>query len=212
MSTLRQKKAAQTRIGLLEALIERLTERPLDDVPISQLCTAAGVSQATFFNYYESKHALLMFYVQLWSIEMAWEARRHDDPLCAIEAVFQATAREGAKGSGILGEVIAYQARFSVRAPTSEPTDADLLRMYPDLEGILEMPRDTGIDGVISPLLHQAIRGGQLPATTDVNMALCGVLSVFFGGGVLTRQVPGLALSALYAQQLRWLWTALRQE
>ena len=214
MTTRRQQKAAATRIGLLEALHERLLDRSLDEIPVKELSDAVGVSQATFFNYYDGKHALLMFYVQLWSIHMAWVARQHDptDPLGAIEAVFAATAADSGKNPNVLGEIIAYQARTAVVAAGDGPTDADLLRFYPDLDGILDVPRDLGIDGVVLPLLTEAVRRGQLPAHTDVTMALFAVISVFFGAGVLGRQVPDLPLEVLFRRQLGWLWTALRQE
>lgn len=213
MITRRQQKAADTRIGLIEALHERLHERALDDIPVKELCDAVGVSQATFFNYYENKHAMLMFYVQLWSIQMAWVAAQHDpaDPLGAIEAIFAATAADSAQNPAIMGEIIAYQARYPVSTPSSGPTDADLVRAYPDLHGILEVPRDVGIDGVVLPLLQAAV-GAQLPAHTDVTMALFAVISVFFGVGVLGRQVPDLPIDVLFQRQLGWLWTALRQE
>ena len=125
---------------------------------------------------------------------------------------FAATAADSGKNPNVLGEIIAYQARTAVVAAGDGPTDADLLRFYPDLDGILDVPRDLGIDGVVLPLLTEAVRRGQLPAHTDVTMALFAVISVFFGAGVLGRQVPDLPLEVLFRRQLGWLWTALRQE
>jgi hypothetical protein len=155
-----------------------------------------------------------VFFVQLWSVEMAWLAARHDpaDPLGAIEALLVHTAHSSTQNQGAMAEIIALQARRPLTAPTDPPSDADLVLVYPDHEGILDAPRGAGLDAVVPPLLAAAIARGQLPPHTDVAAAFVAIAAVFFGGAVVQRQAPALPLAWLYRRQLTWLWTALRQE
>ena len=55
---LRERKRARTRIALVEALLERLVERPLDAIQVAELVEAVDISPATFFNYFPSMACL----------------------------------------------------------------------------------------------------------------------------------------------------------
>ncbi len=46
----RARKLAQAKQALLAAAVERLDRRTLDEIPVQELCDAAQVSPASFFN------------------------------------------------------------------------------------------------------------------------------------------------------------------
>ena len=215
--SLRERKAADTKVGLLEALLARLDERPLSAIPVAEICEEVGVSPATFFNYFGSKQAMLVYFIQIWSVQMAAVVRAHpiEDPLGAVEALFVATAEEHARHPGIMAEIVAFQARADP-APGPPPTDAELRRAFPDQPELLEVPRGVGLDALIPPLIERAVAGCQLPPDTPVPLVFAAVASVFFGAAVLARQIPKIeraqTLPDLYRRQLRWLWAALRAE
>lgn len=206
----RRTKAADTRISILEAALERLDERALADIPAKELADAAGVSTATFFNYFPSKDRLLALFVQLWTIEMAWISTRHpaDDPLGAIEAMLQATAEQSEQHPGILAELITFQARHRFGDDVPALTDEDVLRMFPEHDGIVHTRRDAGLETLIPPLLTRAIELGRLRADTHVDLLLAAIASVFFGAPIIAQQSDTLPLTLAYRTQLDWLWSA----
>ena len=210
--SLRDRKAADTRDGLLEARLRRLDSRPLSDIPVKELCQEVGVSQATFFNYFGGKEDLILFFLGLWSVDMAATAAAHDpaDPLGAIEAIFLSTAAQSDAHPGILAEIIALQARTRVQRAGPAPTDADLLRAFPERPELLAAPRDAGLDSLIPPLVVRAVALGHLPPHTDPGEVLVATATIFFGAAVLRRQAPDLPAEVAYRRQLRRLWTALR--
>lgn len=208
----REQKAAATRVGLLQAMLRRIDERPLSEIPVKELCAEVGVSNQTFFNYFETKQALVLFFLSLWSVDMAARiaALDQDDPLAAIEEFFVTTAELSEQNPGIMAEILAAQARFRFETPPPPPTDADLMLAFPDRPELLEAPRDLGLQALIPPLIARAVALGQLPPHTDVGLAFMGVATIFFGAAVLRRQAPQIPIPVAYRLQLQRLWTALR--
>jgi AcrR family transcriptional regulator len=209
---LRARKYAQTKIGLLRAAIAALAERPLDLVPVKDLCAAVSISEASFFNYFPRKSDLLVYFVQLWSVEMAWHARRlarEKGGLAAIEGIFAVTARRIADHPAVMGEIIAHQARMSEAPELGEITLAERLLAYPDLDGIADVPA-AGLDAIVPPLLEQAVASGELPRHVDRSAALLAIASIFFGVPIVFRRLDVAAIEPMYREQLRLVWAGLR--
>ena len=70
--SLRDRKFAETKISLLNSFIDMLNKRPMEDISVKELCESIPVSDVTFFNYYPHKNELLVYYTQLWSIEVEY--------------------------------------------------------------------------------------------------------------------------------------------
>lgn len=209
---LRPRKLARTRLALLHAAVEALRTQRLEDVAVKGLCEAAQVSEASFFNYFPKKSDLLVYFVQLWSAQMAWHAQRlarEKGGLAAVEAVFALTAEKVADHPAVMAEVLAFQARREKAARLPQLSLAERLLAFPDLEGIGDVP-GMGLDALIPPLLEQAVAAGELPRGADLKQALLGVASVFFGVPLALLGVDPGAVGPAYRAQLALLWGGLR--
>src|SRR5687767_1736079 len=105
---LRQRKFAQTKLGLLDAAMAAIRSRSLEEVTVRELCDRVSISEGSFFNYFPKKPDVLTYYVQLWSIEMAWHAEQlaaAAGGLAAIEEIFVLTARRVAENPSPMGEI-----------------------------------------------------------------------------------------------------------
>lgn len=210
---LRERKRAQTRLALVDAFVERLDERPAEDIPVKEICDAVGVSEPTFFNYFATKGDLLTYFIQLWSVETSAVARRvereHDSGLAAIEALFAHTATAVAEHPSVMLELIAHQARMPADLELPEVARAERLLRFPDVEGVLELPAE-GLGAILPVFLARAVARGELPPDTDVKLAMLGATSIFFGVPlVLARREPGV-VGALYRRLLSNLWAGFR--
>jgi len=209
---LRQRKLAQTRLGLLRAAVAAIDSAPLEAVSVRSLCEAVGISEAGFFNYFPKKSDLLVYFIQIWSLEMAWHAEklaRDKGGLAAIGEIFKLTARQVGEHPGVMAEIIAHQARSSGAPVIRELTTAEKLLAFPGLDGI-ENVRGAGLDALIPPLLEQAVARRELPKTLDRPQALLAIATVFFGVPTTQRRLDGVALEALYLRQLQIVWSGLR--
>lgn len=210
--SLRERKFARTKLGLLRAALERIEQRPLDEISVKELCGAAEVSEATFFNYFPRKADILTYFTQLWSLEIAWQLAhtvQSRDGVDAIAEIFRFAARKIQEQPGTIGEVIAFQARNRDRHRPPEPGRAERLLAFPDHAGIERFAAD-GMDQLFARHLQYAIEHGQLPANTHLRSAMIGLVSIFYGVPLTLAQTTPQAIGSAYQYQLTVLWAGIR--
>lgn len=208
--SLRARKLARTRLALLDAFVERLDERPVEEIGVRELCAAVEVSEATFFNLFGGKDELIPFFIQLWALEVGWRARRvlaERGALAAIEGVFADTARSVAEHPRVMGEVIAAQARLDRAPPLREVTLAERHLRFPALDGVDELPSE-GLDALLPSLLEAAVRRGELPPGTELRFLFLNLAAVFFGTPIALRRLDPAMVGPAWSAQLAMLWRA----
>lgn len=210
---LRIKKQARTKLALLAALVDKLAAgEKYDSVRIKDLCAVADISEASFFNYFSNKEALLVYYVQIWSLEVGWHANEmlsRGDALSAIEEIFMETAEMVKENPCIMAEIIAFQARSSGSIEPSEVGIAERLLAHPDLPGVEELPA-RGLDAILPELLSQAKKSGQIGADVDEQFVYVTLLALFFGAPVVLRRSGPEMLGAMWKAQLAFIWSSIR--
>ncbi len=72
--SLRERKKRQTRQRLIEAALRLFQDQGYDDTTVEQIAAAAQVAKGTFFNYFETKEAILPALV-------AWRLRELEEAL-----------------------------------------------------------------------------------------------------------------------------------
>lgn len=209
---LRERKYARTKLGLLRTAMAAIRNRTLDDVTVKELCQAVEISETSFFNYFPRKTDLLVYYIQLWSIEMAWYGRQFAEArggLAAIEEIFAMSASRISENPAPMGEIIAGQARMSVPPVFPDVSVAERLLAFPELGGVEDLEGE-GLDTLLPPLIDRAIKAGELPKRTDRQAVLVALATIFLGLPVVFRRSPPGALGEAYNTQLQTLWAGLR--
>ena len=210
--SLRERKFARTRLALAEIVTHHLENAPLDALSVKALCERAQISEATFFNYFPRKDDLVAFLDKLWSLELNWYGRQaaaQQQGLAVIEALFRYTAIQVQKKPGLMGEIIAYEARDRTHAPRPAITPAERALAFADLPGIVEL-EDDSLEVVLRTSLQQAIERGELPANTLLPAAMVGLVSIFYGVPLAIMHSNPANIGPMYRQQLAILWEGLR--
>ncbi len=211
---LRERKLAQTRLALLDAMLDALASRPLAEIRVKDLCERVEISEATFFNHFAGKAELLLYFVLHWSVEVGCEARVFDEAfsgLEAIERVFALTAERVAKQPRVMGEIVAQQASVGVGATVPTLTVADRLLRWPAVEGVADVPAQ-GLDSIVPHCLRRAIARGELPPHADVNLLFLAVSSIFLGTPAALGPALRPDIGALWLAQLSLLWAGARAQ
>jgi len=209
---LRERKYARTKLGLMEAALKRLQDRPLEEVAVKELCEAAEVSEATFFNYFAKKTDILAYYMQLWSLELAWHLQagpQAPQGLDAVHALFRRAAERIQARPGVMGEIIAYAARQREREQPPEIGRAERLLAFPDLAGI-DVLEPRGLDVLLAQFVQQAIDRGELPPNTHLRSAMLSVITIFYGVPLVLVHGNAQAIASSYQLQLNQLWAGVR--
>jgi len=213
---LRARKAARTRLALLDAVLIRLADGPMDTVNVTEICRDVGVSQPTFFNYFGTKPGTLVFYVQLWSLEVQWHMERAASGREALQTLFDRTADAIRATRWVMPEIIIHQIR-AAGDPSSltkgkqvgPPTVADKLLRFPNHADIAELsPR--GVHLLMADALERAVRGGELPPTVDRDLAIRLLTSLFFGAAASSPDADRAADTL--SNGLALLWAGLAEE
>jgi AcrR family transcriptional regulator len=207
---LRQRKLARTRLALLDALTAQLETQTYEAVRVKDLCAAADISEASFFNYFERKEDLLVYFIQIWCLSVGWHAQRalaERGALVAVREVFSRTAADISAHPRVMSEVIAFQARMEVAPTLRDPTLAERLGAFPDLAGIEALPA-RGLEVVLPGLLAAAKSRGELPADADLEFLFLNLATLFFGTPVVLRSRDPGAIGAVWQAQLDQLFRA----
>lgn len=210
---LRERKRARIRLGLVRALVTRLAERSIHEIPVSELAAAVDTSEATFFNHFPSKQHLLIYFLQVWSLDVGVQVQRSRaagaSALGAIEALFDQTAAETEQHPNVMLEILALQARMPTDLQLSPVERGVRLLHLPGIEGVLQLP-DEGFTAVVPPLLAEAMASGELPRALPVEQLLVSVGSVFFGVPLLLGRRAPQAIRESYRVQLQLIWAGIR--
>lgn len=210
--TLRERKFARTRLALAEAAAQHMQAASFETLAVKALCEKVQVSEATFFNYFPKKDDLIVYLDHLWTLELNWygqQAAAQHSGLAVIDAMFRYTSIQIQKKPGLMGEIIAHEARARQRSANPEITRAERLLAFPDLDGI-EAMADDSLEHLLRAALQQGIDRGELPENTAVTTAMVGLVSIFYGVPLALQHSNPAAVGAMYRQQMTILWEGLR--
>lgn len=211
MSGLRETKFAKTRLALARALGSALETAGFEEVPVKSLCQVAEVSEATFFNYFPSKSALLEYLVQLWILELNWALRSAEasSALGRVQTLFGRCALTCRERPGFMKAVIAWLSAGGNSSTERTPGPLERTLAFPAHPGIEGMNLRS-IDRLLAVQVEQAIRQGELPDNIPVPMVIGGLLALLFGVPLaLLSHDPG-RIGTFYQQQLHIFWAGLR--
>jgi len=210
---LRERKRARTRLALLDALLSRIGPRGIDQIPVKELCAEVEISEVTFFKHFPAKSDLLTYFIQLWTIEMAWHANQaaqlQGSGLEAIGEVFARTAQDAAQNIDIMLEIIAHQARMPKNLALPGVSAAERLLRFPGLAGVKSLPAE-GLESILPRFLRTAIEQRELPPSSDIASLTLALSCVFFGVPLCVGRHDPAAIAPLYRQQLALVWAGAR--
>jgi len=201
--TKREIKTAQNKQTILNSLLARMHKEVFDKIKISDLCTDANISQASFYNYFPQKSDILVYYIQLWAVKMHWQIliERKLIGLNAIDALFNLTAETCATQPQLMAEIVAFQAKSLKKIKVTPLSKADKLVAYPNYQGIETMVVED-LPALLSINVQQAIDAKELPRCSDVGTLIVSLCATFFSVPIMFNQSPLADIQAAYQQQL----------
>jgi AcrR family transcriptional regulator len=174
---LRERKHARIRVGLWQALKDRIETTAFADISVRELAAAVEVSEPTFFAHFTSKAQLLAYHICLWRIGTSLAASRHPDGAPFLRAFFTGTAEAIAEGPRLWFEITAEIARGAGLCEALDISDAERLLVFRD-EAALAIPVTPQAD-LFARHLAAARQDGR--PGLNVGRATTALLAAFYG-------------------------------
>ena len=107
--SLREKKYATQKLKILDTFDEKLKQKSLNDISVKEIANELDISEMTFFNYFGSKKEVLIYFIELWSLQMQIhiEGKRAKE---AIYTIFKETAKTIENNPNLFMEIVSTMA------------------------------------------------------------------------------------------------------
>lgn len=215
--SLRERKHAQTKIALAEAVMERLKVNRLENISVKEVCETIPVSEVTFYNYFPQKTDVLVYILQLWRLEMEWhllEWEEEKSNLEVIEAYFDFAAQGVEEYPGVMAEALAYFTQKRGCLHFDDLSIAEKILAFPTLPGIeeIQLPPNPKEEKMLGKYVRKAIETGELPAQTDVDFVIHTLDALFIGSMMAFYKDKPILIRQLYRKMLNTLWKGLWQD
>ena len=214
---LRERKKAQTRLSILDAVISRLYDKPLAKITIEEICEEVQISKGTFFQYFPQKTDVLVLYGLLWNLESLWlttQSPNVSPGLKALEYVFKNHSQKVDAHPRLWMEIIAIRALDAHTFAQMGSRERDKISAaerairFPDLKGIESIP-EGNFRRLFQGNLESAVEKGELPKNTDIQSAYLSLACIFYGVPLMSFDKPKMDSEVAYLNQLRILWKGL---
>jgi len=148
--SLREKKQAALKLKILDTFDEKLKTKALSDISVKEVAKELDISEMTFFNYFGSKKEVLVYFIELWGLEMQMHIEGLE-PLKAIYRIFEETAKTIEKNPNLFMEIVASMALYGMSKKDIPIGKAErILRFGKDV------PYEVGgFPDIVKPLLYK---------------------------------------------------------
>lgn len=208
--SIRERKFARTKLGLMDAFLKRLKSAPFDDISIREVCRDAEVAEKTFFNYFPEKMDVVAYYLQLRALKMIFEAGQSvpdGKNLARIQYVFSQMGTE-LGNDNVIYQIISALLIQGQKPKSIEISEVEKRMAFPGCEGIETVPA-VRLQDWIRECVKAARKQGELPAKTNVEDVVVSLVTIL-GGTLLATRVENIEDRQYhYTRQVQFLWNGL---
>ena len=148
--SLREKKYATQKLNILDMFAEKIKEKSLAETSVKEVAKELDISEMTFFNYFGSKKEVLIYFIELWSLEMQLLIEG-SEPLDAIYLIFEQSAKTIEKNPNLFMEIVASMALYGMAKKDIKITQAERVIRF----GVDTVYNEGGFQDLMMPLLRQ---------------------------------------------------------
>lgn len=186
---------AQTRLNVLDA-VYRLTETSnFRDLKVKSIADEAGITEMTFFNYFQRKEDILKYMMGIWALDLM--ILQHSQPLsgeAAIRRVFSHTAQQVIKHPRLMANFVASLLTSDIDPMANDIKAADRFLLYPDSPELYEAKIPSG-----NEILMQHL--AEIDPARDHMGTLLHMASSFYGD-IIVAHTAELDIDMLYSNSL----------
>ncbi|NUM25771.1 MAG: TetR/AcrR family transcriptional regulator [Candidatus Buchananbacteria bacterium] len=205
--SLREKKHAWTRKNILDAFLEKLKTKNIQDISIRELCETAQISPGTFFNYFSHKQELLAYFIWLWRVKATQQIEQEKTPTKAIEIIFTAAAEDLFCYHHNINEIIACLAPGATATEPQKISHAKTTQTFFD-QNKTNHSASQNLDATLLTLIKKIIKNNKSRKNVSEETLLLMVQTIFFGVPLMIKKNSD-KIKKSYQQLLAKTWHCL---
>lgn len=198
--SLRERKHATLKLRTLDCLMSKLEYKSLEEVSVKEMAKELEISEMTFYNYFKNKKELLIYFIELWNIEMNRNIALAK-PLSSVEAIFliyELSATTIEKNHHFMMEIIAFIALNGVPKKDLKISKAEIVLKF----GSYFTYEEGGFKELLLPLLTSAMQEGEIE-DQELQTLFISLHNTFFATPLLVDKDNVSDLRELYKNQLK---------
>ncbi len=205
--SLRERKYARTKVGLMNAFMERLKNKRFDDISIKEICQDVEIAEGTFFNYFPEKIDVIGYYLHLITIRNIWKAEKETPPgnyIALINSVFDQLS-EGLNNNNVIYQIFSVLVLQTQRPKHIKISGLEKKLAFPDHAGIEETPAVI-LDDWLKECVTLAQKNGEIASKIDIDDVVISLMTIVTGTLLAVRFRRKDSLRHHYVRQLKLLW------
>jgi len=148
--SLREKKYATLKLKILDTFSQKLKSKSLVDISVKEIARELEISEMTLYNYFKSKKEVLIYFIELWSLQMQLSIEGKE-PIDAIYTIFEETAIMIEENPNLFMEIVASMAVYGMHKKDIKITKAERVMRFGE-----DIPYEVGgFPDIMIPILQQ---------------------------------------------------------
>ncbi|MCW5898801.1 MAG: TetR family transcriptional regulator [Flavobacteriales bacterium] len=186
---LRERKAAQLKIQLVDLLTEELQHRGFHEIGVEELCEKAMISKVTFFKYFPTKDALLWYHSTVWIHCVKADCLLKGlEGVAALRFLFQDMALHFNEHVNLFGYYFSVNSMQVSGEERPALSDAEKLALHPD-GSTLGLAINYSLGEFFRQHTQKARKAGDFRTDMTVEAQAILIGSVFQGSGLVGLRI-----------------------
>ncbi|MNZ54695.1 hypothetical protein D3C78_726060 [compost metagenome] len=202
--SLRELKKAKTKVALYEACLKLIGDKMFREVMLDDICRAAEVSRVTFFNFFQRKEDLLVYFMRIWLTERIIEIQAEEKKgFAAIRHLLSKVAEQCRDRQGMMPSLIAFLSEMKMHPCMPQLSEAEVTLLFEGHEDI--GAKEPDMFQLFRQCMEEASASGQLKPNMTVDMAVPILFTVFYGAFLTAQLYQATDIEQVYEDHLQWL-------
>ena len=179
-TSLHEIRRANNKIKLLNVTLDHLKYTKFDEININSVCEDAEISKVTYYNYFQNKGDILLYYMSIWCYKL--ELVIHEKSLHGINAIKQVFDNIVSleNNQEIIIGLIGFIANLKEKPTRNKLSYIEKTKLFPQKEESLYNITEKTIDEIFLKHINEAIRSNEIKEKNN-NLLVSQLLTIFYG-------------------------------
>lgn len=202
--SLRELKKARTKVTLYEACLSLMEDKMFREVMLDDICRKAEVSRVTFFNFFQRKEDLLIYFMRVWLTERVIEIEAEQKRgFAVIRHLLNKVAQQTREKPGLMPSLISFLVEMKMHPCMPELSEAEIGLLFPGHE---ELGAETpDMYKIFYRSMSEAIVDGELKNEFTAETAVKVLFTVFYGAFLTAQLYDSSDIADFYETHLQLL-------